>query len=85
MKEKLTPLGRLVLVEPIAVSTTIQLPSTVEPERYKVVEAGWQCKNAFNVGETVVISYGSLTPIKDTPYFVTNEDNVMVKIGLVAE
>lgn len=82
MKTNIEPIGRTVLVEAVVVSSTIQLPSSVEADRYTVVAVGTG-KDIPNIkkGDTVILAPGVvLVPIKDTKFSLTSVDNVLAKV-----
>lgn len=83
MKTNYEPIGRTVLVEAVAVSSTIQLPESVEAERYTVVAVGTG-KDMPNLkkGDSVILAPGAgLVPIKNTKYSIVNADYIMAKVN----
>lgn len=84
-KPTYVPLGNAVVVEAVAVSTTIKLPGNYEPDSYTVVGIGdgKLISKKLKVGDSVVLNPGaSFVKIKDTNYAITNAENVLAVISV---
>ena len=94
-KPTYVPLGNAVVVEAVAVSTTIKLPGNLsttiklpgnyEPYSYTVVGIGdgKLISKKLKVGDSVVLNPGaSFVKIKDTNYAITNAENVLAVISV---
>lgn len=83
MKVKIQPIGNTLLVEAVKISTTLQLPSTVDAEKYVILAVGDGDKipKTIKVGDTVILqdSYSGV-PIKDTNYKLINSELVLEKV-----
>lgn len=80
------PLGNTVIVEAILPQTTLALPGNVDlqAERYKVIALGDGdlVSSSLGVDDIVILSSGAaMVSIKDTPYKITNAENVLAIVN----
>lgn len=81
---KITPIGNTLLVEAVAISTTLALPGTIEADRYTVVAVGDGDKvpKTIKVGDTVILQENFMAvPVKNTNYKLVNSDLVLAKVS----
>ena len=84
MKIKYEPIGNTVLVEAVAIKTSIQLPDSIQSDKYTVVALGNGDKvpKELSVGDVVILSPGfGMVPVKNTNYVITNADNILARIN----
>jgi co-chaperonin GroES (HSP10) len=81
------PIGNTLLLEEIAVSTTIAVPGGFmmgdSTGKFKVAAVGDGDKipKAIQPGDTAIVSMGSgVIPIKDTKLYLVNAEQVLAKV-----
>ena len=81
------PIGNTILLEEIAVSTTIAVPGGFmlgdSTGKFKVVAVGDGDKvpKAIQLGDTVIVAMGgNIIPIKDTKLSLVNAETILAKV-----
>jgi co-chaperonin GroES (HSP10) len=85
MSKKYKPIGNNILVEPIAISTTIAIPGgyDLDAANYKVIALGTgdEVSSELSIGDTVVLAGANTVKIKNTKYELAAANAVLAVVN----